>query len=94
MTIYRYDLAELEETAGALSALAGSFRDASSVQRAASDALGYPSLRDAVAEFTDNWENNRDKQVEAITGAGDMLGQICQNYRAFDSGAATELLKD
>lgn len=93
MTVYRYDLAELGETSGALSTLAGSFEQASAVRQEASDALGYSSLRDAVGEFTENWKHNRGKQLEEIKGAANMLTDICHNYRAFDSGAATELLK-
>ena len=94
MTVYKYDLAELQETSGALGTLADSFEHASQVRQDASGALGYSSLKDAVSDFTENWKHNRDKQLKALTGASDMLSQICTNYRAFDSGAADELLKD
>ena len=94
MTVYTYDLAELEETAGSLNALAEDFAEASAVRREAQQAAGYPSLREALQEFTDNWSHNRDKQLEAIRGAASALGDICDNYQAFDCDAAAQLQAD
>lgn len=94
MTVYRYDLDELENTQGGLSQLSSDFGAASTAREGAEGAMGYDSLRDAISEFTENWKNNREKQLEAITGAKDMLGEICTNYRAFDQGAVDTLLSE
>lgn len=87
MTIYRYDLGELESTAGNLITLAREFESAASIRESAEGAMGYDSLRNAIGDFTGNWENNRDKQVEAINGAASVLVSICTNYTAFDQDA-------
>lgn len=94
MTVYRYDLDELLETQGALATLARDFDTASATREGAEGAMGYDSLRDAIQEFTDNWKNNREKQLEAIVGAASLLGDICTNYRDFDRGAVETLLQD
>lgn len=93
MTVYRYDLDELEQTRSGLSQLAADFESASSVRDSAEGAMGYDSLREAIQEFTDNWKHNREKQLEAINGSASMLGDICTNYRDFDSGAVNTLLE-
>lgn len=91
MTTYKYDVAELQDTQARLHALAGDFAHASSIRDSYDGAMGYPSLRDAVQQFTDNWSHHRDKQIEAIDGAATMLGDICKNYVDFDRGATHQL---
>lgn len=91
MTVYRYDLVELEGTRDGLGQLASDFDNASRAREGAEDSMGYPSLRDAITEFSDNWKNNREKQLEGINGAKDVLTDICANYRAFDQGAVDTL---
>ncbi len=67
MTVYRYDLYERENTQGGLSQLSSEFEAASTVREGAEGAMGYDSLRDAISEFTENWKNNREKQLPAAT---------------------------
>lgn len=91
MTVYRYDLAELEETQAGLSQLSGDFGEASRAREASSGAMGYGSLRDAVESFTENWKHNRDKQIEAIDGASTLLGDIVTNYTELDNSGVCSL---
>lgn len=89
--IYKYDVADLGETARGLRTLKGDFAGASSARRSASGALGYPELRSAVAEFVDNWEHNRTRQLEAIDSAAAALDSIVQNYVEGDRQGAQAL---
>lgn len=84
MGVYTYDLEELEQTRDGLRRLCSSFEAASRRRGNAEGALGYSSLRSAMRAFTDNWDHEREKQVEALDGAATSLTEICANYRELD----------
>lgn len=88
---YKYDLGELRTVAGGLAALARDFEQASSNRQDADGALGYGDLRNAVRDFVDNWDHERGKQIEAITGSGEALNKIIDGYVAYDASSAEQL---
>ena len=89
--IYKYDVADLGNTAQGLRTLKGDFEGASRTRERASDALGYPKLRAAVEEFVDNWEHNRERQLEAIESAAEALDKITESYVDGDEKGAAAL---
>lgn len=89
--IYRYDVADLGETARGLRTLRSDFAHASTTREEASGALGYGDLRGAVSAFVDNWKHNRERQLDAIDAAAEALDGIVTNYVDGDAQAASAL---
>ena len=89
--IYKYDVDDLTQTASGLRTLHSDFSSASEARRDASGAMGYGDLRGAVEEFVDNWEHNRERQLEAIDAAAEALDGIVTNSVDGDENAAAEL---
>lgn len=91
MGVYKYDLAELTSVSSGLATLKGDYENASRDRGNADSAFGYPDLQRAMRDFVDNWKHERDKQLEAIEGAGGALKKIIENYEKYDADSAEEL---
>lgn len=88
---YKYDVADLGEAASGLRTLQADYEGATRSRRGASADLGYSSLRSAMQEFVDDWEHNRDRQLEEIEATATALGQIIDDYVSHDADGAAEL---
>lgn len=88
---YTYDLAELDRVASGLSRLATDYDTSSSDFSGVTGALGSADVRDALDDFTDNWERKRAKQTSMLRSANEALERIVAGYRDHDGGAAQVL---
>lgn len=87
----RVDLAELGETACALTALVADFQGAEKQAEAAAADVGSPEIAKALHGFATNWDFHKKKLVETLEGVRDMADQGRETYIGVDEQLAQSM---
>ena len=89
--VWKYDLAELTDTASGLTTLKSDYEGATDSRKAASAAFGSDDISGAVEEFVDSWSKKRKQQIESIGNAATALQGIIDNYVQLDQNGVSGL---
>lgn len=87
----RVDLAALERTAAALTALRDEFARSGEITADAERAIGARPLIDALEDFATNWTRHRDKLLSSMDAVQAMAAQSAAGYRQVDDELARAL---
>ncbi|GAA5212422.1 flagellar protein FlgN [Microbacterium kyungheense] len=89
------NMEDLEEVTAGLSAAISEFEHAADNTDEIEGAIGRPdgrgSLRDRVDDFEGDWNDNRDKLKESLTGVRDHLQGIIDGFLKLDTDLATQM---
>lgn len=84
--------ANLQMLADAIGAILAEFQDAAAAAEAAEGDIGRPhdrgSLRNAVEDFEENWNDNREKIAENLQAVHEHLTNVIDGFRETDVALA------
>jgi len=89
------NMQDLEEVAAGLAAAIAEFEEASDNTNKIEGAIGYPdqrrALRDRVDGFERDWNDNRSKLSESLTGLWEHVQGLVDGFYDLDTELATEM---
>jgi flagellar biosynthesis chaperone FliJ len=78
------DFTLLNTSVKQLAAIQDEFRNLDEWKEDITSVVGASELKDAMKEFIDNWDNNREKLLESLETVGKMVEETRNAFRGLD----------
>jgi hypothetical protein len=86
------DTAMLRDLDQSLALVLTTLRSAGSMSRSTAAAVASGGLADAIEEFAEDWEDNRDDMIEAVQAMSNMVHLVSSTFDELDQQLVASLL--